>query len=233
LFFRYRIIISWHFIATKIRVETEKYNSNTIFSYFEKQGSNLFNMTGIDSEEFPEIIDKDIREICVRLNKLPFLKTKEGCGGHEIDRDGEISNVGYSEPYLVFYAEENNKDFQNFAEEVDKKIHRFKKSDLLGIENVMIESGQWPTNTDGISEYKIKIHIIPTKEWCEKNNKKYIQKPENPGMFDEKKQSRKSWEKRVKNFQKYLKEFDENFGDYFRSDEVKKIRDEFFKTFEY
>jgi Na+/proline symporter len=31
------MFLSWHFIATKIRVETEKYNSNTIFSYFEKK----------------------------------------------------------------------------------------------------------------------------------------------------------------------------------------------------
>ncbi len=160
-----------------------------------------------------------------------MLKTKEGCGGHEIDREGGISDVGYSEPYLIFYVEENNKDFQSFADEVDKKLHKFKNSGLLGIENVKIESNQWSTNTHGIKEYKLKIHIIPTKGWCENNGKKYIPKHEEPGMFDEKKQTRKNWEKQVKNFQNQLEKFNENFGDYFRSDEVIKIRDEFFEVF--
>lgn len=31
------MFLSWHFIATKLRIETERYNCNTIFSYFEKK----------------------------------------------------------------------------------------------------------------------------------------------------------------------------------------------------
>ena len=27
------------------------------------------------------------------------------------------------------------------------------------------------------------MRIIPTKEWCENNNKKYIQRPESPGSY--------------------------------------------------
>jgi len=214
--------------------------------FFEKQESNLFNMTGIDSEEFPEIIDKDIRAVCLELNSLSFLKTREGCGGHEYDKTGDVSNVGYSEPHIVFYAEEKNPGFEKFANNVDKKLRQFKKSGLPSIENIILEADKWPTKTNGILEYRVRMYIQPTEEWCRRNNKSYMQKPKDPGFYqdwcqengfeyseDENDESRKKWYETKKKWWKEREEFGNEYGEYFRSAEARKLRDEFFKAFEY
>lgn len=219
--------------------------------YFEKQGSSLFNMTGIDSEQFPEMIDKDIRELCQKLNKLPFLKTREGCSGHETYQNGEISNLGYSEPYLVFYAEEENPEFHKLLDQINKKLQQLRESGLPGIENVVLNSRKedWLIKTKGFGLYRCDMGIIPTKEWCEKNNKKYIQRPESPGPLQDwcqengfeylddeegnESEARKKWEEEKKKYWKKAEEFGNEYGEYFRSDEVRKLRDEFFKAFEY
>ena len=214
--------------------------------YFEKQKSDLFNMTGIDSEEFPEIIDRDIRAVCQKLNNLPFLKTREGCGGHKVDRNGENSNIGYSEPYLTFYAQEENSDFRKFKEQLDGDLEQFRKSDLPGMENIILNKRKedWPIKTKGVGMYRYDMRIVPTKEWCDGHNKEYIERPESPGVYpdwcqengleyskDEESESRKKWEEAKKKYWKAVEKFGNEYGEYFRSDEARKIRDEFFKVF--
>ncbi|MDH4330395.1 MAG: hypothetical protein OEV93_02490 [Candidatus Moranbacteria bacterium] len=230
--------------------EDEKMTNNEIIEklnqYFEMQGSNLDNMTGIDAEEFPEIIDVDIRDVCIELNKLPFLKIREGCGGHEFDSNGEISNRGYSEPYLAFYAEEKNLEFIKFLENVNKKVEEFLDSKSPGIDNVVFNRGEieWPIKTDGIKMYSYGIEINPTKEWCSKNNKRFIERPSLPKMYydwcdekgfeysdDEESESRKKWYKEKEEYWEKEERFLSEYGEYFRSKEVGDLRDEFFKIF--
>lgn len=215
--------------------------------YFRVQDSDLHNMTGIDSEEFPEIIDADIRDVCIELNKLSFLKTREGCGGHEFDSDGEISNRGYSEPYLSFYGEEKNPEFIAFLEKVNRKADDFLNSDLPGIENVTLSRGEkeWPIETSGIGMYSYNMEISPSREWCSKNDKKFIERPSPPKMYydwcdekeikpsdDEESESRKKWYREKEEYWKKEELFLREYGEYFRSKEVRKLRDEFFKIFE-
>lgn len=208
-------------------------------NYFDKKGLTRFSITGIDAEEFPEIIDEDIRDLCLNLNKLPFLKTKEGCGGHEMkrDSDGKMKpwDSGYSDLYLNFYADSTNPEFQKWIESVGEKLEEFKKSQLTGIENVEISKRQQPPrSSETINLYQGKMVISPTREWCEKNNYRYIKRPSDDeiGFYDESSgEPREEWEKRRKKFQEEEKLFDKNYGDYFRSEEAKKLRDEFFKVF--
>jgi hypothetical protein len=215
--------------------------------YFEKQKSDLFNMTGIDSEEFPEIIDRDIRAVCQKLNRLPFLKTREGCGGHEKDRVGESSNIGYSEPYLTFYAQEENPKFIKLKEQLDDKLEQFKKADLPGIKNVVVNGRKedWPIKTKGVGMYRYDMRIVPTQEWCEDHNKEYISRPISPGSYpdwcqekgfeyseEEESASRQKWDEAKKKYWKEVEKFGIEYGEYFRSDEARKLRDEFFKVFE-
>ncbi len=215
--------------------------------YFEKQKSDLFNMTGIDSEEFPEIIDRDIRAVCQKLNKLPFLKTREGCGGHEVDKNGDTSDIGYSEPYLTFYAQEENPKFCKFKEQVDENLEQFGKVDLPGMGNVVLNSRKedWPIKTKGVGMYRYDMRIVPTKEWCIRHNKEYIKRPESPGAYpdwcqengleysrDEESESRQKWDEAKKRYWKDVENFGNEYGEYFRSEEVRKLRDEFFKVFD-
>jgi hypothetical protein len=217
--------------------------------YFDKDGATSnHNMSGIDSTEFPEIIDRDIRAVCQKLNESPFLKTREGCGGHESDKLGEISNIGYSEPYLIFYAEEENQEFHRFTQQLDKKMEQFKLLDLPGMENVVFDKRKedWPIETKGIGMYRYEIRIVPTREWCEQNNKKYIERPTSPGAYpdwclengfeyseNESDKSRQKWGEAKKEYWKKMEEFGNEYGNYFRSAEARKLRDEFFKVFEY
>ena len=219
--------------------------------YFENQKSNLFNMTGVDSEQFPEIIDKDIRDVCQKLNKLPFLKTRDGCSGHESYKTGEISNLGYSEPYLTFYAEEENPEFHKLKDQIGKNLQQFKESDLPGMENVVLNNRKedWPIKTKGVGLYRYDMRIIPTKEWCKKNNKKYIPRPESPGSYPDwcqengfeysddeegnESETRQKWEEEKKKYREKAEQFGNEYGEYFRSNEARKLRDEFFKVFEY
>jgi|GEM_PF-397592 len=217
--------------------------------YFEKQGSNLFNMTGINSSEFPEIIDRDIRDVCVKLNQLPFLKTREGCGGHDKDRNKENSDIGYSDVYLIIYAEKENLEFHKFAGKVKENIERLRKQDFPGIENIFIIEGdeaEWPIKTPKIGMYDYRMRIIPTREWCKRNGKKYIERPEKLDAYDDwckknglkysdddNSESRLKWEKAKKEWREKMEEFGKEYGEYFRSDEARKIRDEFFKVFNY
>lgn len=211
--------------------------------YWDEKGETMHAMRGVNIEEFPEVVDKDIRALCMNINKLPFIKTREGCSGHEHDHhSGELSDIGYSEPYLIFYAEENNPEFHKLTEEIDKKLNELKNSGLSGIENTNVEAAEWPTKTEGIREYRLKMLVSPTKEWCEKNGKEYIERPKELGFyqqwsedngFPDNEKTQLKWEE-AKN--KYFEESDKfwkEYGEYFRSDEVKKIRDEFFKVFEH
>lgn len=216
--------------------------------FFADHESDLWHMSGIDAEEFPEVIDSDIRDICLKLNELPYLKTREGCGGHELDRLGDISDIGYSEPYLTFYAEQKNPNFQIFLKKLNAKIDQFKKSNLPGMENVVLDIAadkECDVEVENVKMYTYDISIIPTKEWCQRNNKKYIERPKSPGPYykwcdergyerseDEESEPYKLWYAEKEKYWKELERYGQEYGEYFRSDEVRKLRDAFFKAFE-
>lgn len=214
-------------------------------NYFDKKVSNLFNMTGINSEEFPEVIDQDIRDLCVRLNKLPFLKTREGCEGHEFyHSNGEINDRGYSEPYLTLYINMEYPGARVFVRNLGKELDVFRKSNIPGIENVTFNFFDEPTETVGVNLVVFRMRIVPTEDWCKKNGKSYVERPKDLGSYeqwckgnsceysqDEESDSWKKWEE-TKSLHKMQREkFEKEYSDYFRSEEVKKIRDAFFEVF--
>lgn len=224
-----------------------------IDKYLTDHGSSSWHISGIDPEEFPEIIDKDIREICAKLNKLNFLKTTNSCGGHErYISTGEISKVGYSEVYLGFSVDTKNPELQKFLKEITRKIKKFKNSNLPGMENTIIEDkfeeeegGGGGGDNERIKAHSIWMHIMPTKEWCEKNGKRFINRP-SLGPYDEdwciknkleysENENSSSWkiyEEARKEFLKKFEEYSNEYEEYFRSDEARKLRDEFLKIFQ-
>ena len=117
---------------------------------------------------------------------------------------------------------------------------------MPGIENVVIDvkDGYWEIKTEGIGIYSYSMDIAPTREWCERNNKKYIERPEPPSIYPdwcrengfeyseyEDGKSRREYEKIKKEYWKKVKMFGSEYGEYFRSEEVRKLRDEFFNIF--
>jgi hypothetical protein len=215
-------------------------------AFLKKRNLTYDNYTGINAEEFPEMVDEDIRKLCVKLNSLPFLRTREGCSGHEFYRStGEFYKSGYSEPYLLFYINKNNPEAELFSKRLQEEFQEFKKSDLPGIENIALDFHDEATETENVGLYWNKMFIVPTKEWCKKNGRKYVERPKELGFFeqwcqhngyeysdDEKSPSRKKWEKVKKKYWKEMGKFEKEYAKYFRSEEAKKLRDEFFKTFE-
>lgn len=218
----------------------------SLSNFLKEKGLDYDNYTGINPEEFPEMIDKDIRELCVKLNGLSFLKTKEGCSGHEFYRStGELYKAGFSEPYLIFYVDKSNSESDLFFQRLEKEMEGFKKSDLSGIENVTFDFHDESTKTKNIGIYWNKMFIIPTREWCKQNGRKCVKRPKELGFYDqwcegsgyeysddEKSKSRKKWEKVKNKYWKQMDKFENEYSEYFRSEEVKKLRDEFFKVFE-
>lgn len=214
-------------------------------AFLKEKNSEHDNYSGIDAEEFPEIIDEDIRNVCMKLNELSFLKTKEGCGGHEYQRStGEVYKEGYSEPYLIFLIKEAEPKADIFLQRLNEKFEEFKKSNISGIENIKVESYNESLNVKGLRFYRYNIAISPTKKWCMKNNKKYIEYPKQLGFFSdwciengyeysdkEDSESRIKWEEAKEKFHEEMRRFNEEYFDYFKSEEVKNIRDEFFNVF--
>ncbi len=219
---------------------------NTLNAFLKEGNLEYDNYSGIDGEEFPEMIDVDIRKVCMALNKLPFLKTREGCGGHEYFRStGEIFKAGFSEPYLVFLAVKNDPGTDSFLQKLKEKFEEFKKADIPGIKNVSLNSYSEDSELNSIGLHRYNMVIAPTKEWCRKNNKKYIDFPQQLGFFsdwcekngyvysdEEESEARVKWEEAKNKLHEEMKNFNEEYFDYFRSEEVRKLRDEFFKVFD-
>jgi NAD-dependent SIR2 family protein deacetylase/SAM-dependent methyltransferase len=228
----------------------EKMSDNEIIeklnAFLKERNFEQDNYSGIDAEEFPEIIDEDIRDICVKLNKISFLKTKEGCGGHEYYRStGEAYKEGYADPYLIMLIDERDVASNIFLQQLSEKFEEFKNSNISGIENSKLESYNEPLAVQGFGMYRYSMAIAPSKKWCAEHNKEYIEYPKQLGFFpdwcsengyeysdEEGSESRIKWEEAKDMFILEMEKFSKEYFDYFRSPEVKNLRDEFFEVFD-
>lgn len=217
---------------------------NALNAYLKNKGYDYDNYTGINAQEFPEMIDADIRDLCVELNALPFVKTKEACSGHETYRStGERYIRGYSEPYLVLYVDSNNSDTDVFLSKAIQGLEGLKNCTLDGVENMKVEYYD-EAQAEGVRRYHFAMVIAPTQDWCRRNDRIFVARPEKLHFFpswckdngyaysdDPESEVRQKWEVAKQDYFEKQTKFEKTYSDYFRSEEVRKMRDAFFQAF--
>lgn len=93
-----------------------------------------------DSRDFPEIIDRDIRDLCSKINSLDYVKTTNCCSGHRTHASStsgprtDFSNhetikycLGYSIPSLAIIYDVNDSRSSNFLKHILRSLDALKQ----------------------------------------------------------------------------------------------------------
>ncbi len=140
--------------------------------YLEAHDIPLWSLSGIASDQFPEVIDRDIRELCREINNDNWIKTKEGCSGHrEVTReDGTMvpADKGFRNPYLAFYLDRKDPRSEIMVEKVQKIIDQLKEK--YGF--VRGGMDEFDLNDQDLQDQDIRgvnfgLAIDPSPEWVE------------------------------------------------------------------
>lgn len=85
----------------------------------------------IDPEEFPEMIDKDIRDLVLKINNQEWLKTTNCCSGHrekqQLNGISVISPEGFRRPFLNAYIDNKNPRSSLFINRMNQLIIKLKE----------------------------------------------------------------------------------------------------------
>lgn len=128
---------------------------------------------GLAPDEFPEVIDKDIRKLCLEINHDSWIKTKDGCSGHRdvIGADGktELSQDGFGNPYLAFVLDKmDTKSFQ-FIEKINIVLKEFEDKYLFIKTNaVEFPLGNKNAEKEDLLGYNISLKISSSQSWEER-----------------------------------------------------------------
>jgi hypothetical protein len=141
--------------------------------YMEDHDIPLWSLSGIAPEEFPEIIDRDIRDLCLKINQSNWIKTKEGCSGHrEVENiDGTIvpAERGFHSPYLAVYLDRKDTGTQIFIGKIERLIKELKDRYSF----VRTGTSEFPLRDEDLQKEDVRsfhfgMSIDPSPQWIER-----------------------------------------------------------------
>jgi len=74
---------------------------------------------GVDVRNFPELIEPEIRDLCVEINQLPWIKTINSASGLHSQENPQ----GLEEAYLSFLIDQQDKTAQEFLKRLINLAH--------------------------------------------------------------------------------------------------------------
>lgn len=152
---------------------TDKEIEKKLNKYMEEHNIPLWSLSGIAPEEFPEIIDRDIRDLCLQINKNNWIKTKEGCSDHRniTKEDGKVvpAERGFQSPYLATYLDKKDPRNRLFTDKVREFIQQFKSKYPF----IRVGTSEFPLRDEDLQKEDLEsfhfgLSIDPSPEWMEK-----------------------------------------------------------------
>lgn len=141
--------------------------------------------TRVDARHHPEFVDKDMRDLVTLIDKLPFVKSNNGCAGHSMrhlldrlrtDKDKgtkkefkerKATMVSFAGAYIGLLFDEKDPRSYKFADILLRKLANFNNKD----KSILIDYSWWRGGhlPEGISDLRLRWDILPPEKWLLRN----------------------------------------------------------------
>ena len=155
----------------------------------------LHTMSGLNAKEYPEVIDHDIRPICVEINQLKWIQTGDSCSGHRerilSDGTAEPDAKGFSLPYLMVYLDRKDPRSQIFMARAETIVHQIQEQYPFvtgGVRNTALDDED--LEREDLAGLDVGIRVNPSPEWLdqvkrEKGSDYFNDAPELPDRLED------------------------------------------------
>jgi hypothetical protein len=185
--------------------------------------------TAFDPVEFPEVIDKNLRDMAAKVHKSGFARSVSSCSGHA------YSGNGYSRSTFDLIADCNHPKSKVFYNNLKLLSDRFKTENVIPI---LIMSAP---SKEGFASLRIKLNIKTPKDWQENelpsdvlNPEQYLEKLipgfyKDGGFIDKDVYCDPDNDEKKRQAREYSVGYYKRKNTYYHSDKCESVRDRFWE----
>ncbi|PIU68251.1 hypothetical protein COS81_04650 [candidate division WWE3 bacterium CG06_land_8_20_14_3_00_42_16] len=132
-------------VIHRLRQDQKPVNPHTLLEALERLRRQHYGWKGCSdtylTAEFPELVDEEIARSCQKINRLPFVRTINGCSGHKVHdcwiggeksgygrfRRDVLFEFGYGFPYLSLIFDLNHHHSSEIINRLSQRVADFGK----------------------------------------------------------------------------------------------------------